>query len=306
MTFLELAERVLRETNKPLNSEEIWAISIQKGYDKIIGSKGKTPYNSIAAQVYVNMRDNPKSPFLVTDTRPKKFSLKSFGTPPTLDFQKGGDIPTQSIEKKFEFLEKDLHPFLSYFAFYYLNCYTKTLNHSKSKKEEFGEWVHPDMTGCRFQLEEQKKETAEFSRAIGDTQLKIYSFELKRSLSFSNIREAFFQSVSNSSWANEGYLVAADISNDDDFRKVLRRLSSSFGIGIIQIDITDPDASEVVFPARFKEALDWDAIDNLTMNLDFKDFLNRVKKDIESNEIYKEKYDKVYDKEKLIESIPHK
>ena len=36
------------------------------------------------------------------------------------------------------------------------------------------------------------------------------------------------------------------------------------------------------------------------MNSDFRDFINRVNKDIRNNEIYKEQYDKVLDKEKLL------
>ena len=65
-------------------------------------------------------------------------------------------------------------------------------------------------------------------------------WSLKKRLSFSNLREAFFQAVSNSSWANEGYLVAADISTDEDFQAELHRLSASFGIAIIQLDIEQP------------------------------------------------------------------
>jgi hypothetical protein len=73
----------------------------------------------------------------------------------------------------------------------------------------------------------------------------VFSFELKKSLSFGNLREAFFQAVSNSSWANEGYLVAAEISQDEDFLSELRRLSSSFGIGVVQL--ADSDESGHLF-----------------------------------------------------------
>jgi hypothetical protein len=34
MTFLELAERVLKEALRPLTVSEIWAIATEKGYDK--------------------------------------------------------------------------------------------------------------------------------------------------------------------------------------------------------------------------------------------------------------------------------
>ena len=77
-------------------------------------------------------------------------------------------------------------------------------------------------------------------------------------------------------------------------------MSSSFGIGIIKLDIQDPDAAEIIYPARYTEQLDWDTINKLTMNSDFRDFINRVNKDIRNNEIYKEQYDKVLDKEKLL------
>jgi hypothetical protein len=33
---------------------------------------------------------------------------------------------------------------------------------------------------------------------------------MKKELNFSNLRESYFQAVSNSSWANEGYLVTAE------------------------------------------------------------------------------------------------
>lgn len=55
---------------------------------------------------------------------------------------------------------------------------------------------------------------------------------LKRSVDFANLREAFFQAVSNSSWANESYLVAAKWQTDDDeFTDELARLSQGLELG---------------------------------------------------------------------------
>ncbi|MCX8069916.1 MAG: hypothetical protein N2738_05370, partial [Thermodesulfovibrionales bacterium] len=64
-------------------------------------------------------------------------------------------------------------------------------------------------------------------------------------------------------------------------------------IGVIKINIEEPDSSEILFPARTKENLDWDTINKLTVNPDFRDFLKRIKTDISSKEIRKEQYDKV-------------
>ena len=72
----------------------------------------------------------------------------------------------------------------------------------------------------------------------------------------SNYREAYFQAVSNSSWAHDGYLVAAEVLQDDDFLGELERLASSFGVGIINLDLSDINSSVVLYPARGKDFLD--------------------------------------------------
>src|SRR3989304_8549790 len=62
---------------KPLSSEEIWEVAKSKGYDKYVGTQGKTPWATIGAQIYVNIRDRKDSPFVKIDTRPKRFYLRS-------------------------------------------------------------------------------------------------------------------------------------------------------------------------------------------------------------------------------------
>lgn len=302
-TFIELAKKILEEEKKPLSPEEIWEIAKSKGYDKNIVTQGKTPWATISAQIYVNIRDKKDSPFIKIDSRPKRFYLRSL-------FKKGEELklieemPVSVLPpKKFQYMEQDLHPFLAYYANNYLKAYTKTICHVKSGRGEFGEWIHPDMVGCYFPIDEWKTEVIDLGSAIGNISIKLFSFEIKRELNFSNLRESFFQTVSNSSWANEGYLAASEISNDEDFLNELKRLSTSFGIGLIRIDMDDPDATEVLFPAKFKEYLDWDAINKLAVNPDFKEFLKRIKNDISSKEIRKERYDKILPKEELINLV---
>lgn len=303
LTFLELAKKILEDEKKPLSPEEIWEIAKSKGYDKNIGTQGKTPWMTISAQIYVNIRDRKDSPFVKVDSRPRRFYLRSL-LKPGEDIKFIEELPISVLPlKKFEYFEQDLHPFLAYHAFYFLKAYTKTIQHSKSEKKEFGEWIHPDMVGCYFPIDEWKPEVLEFSSTVGNISIKLFSFEIKRELNFSNLRESFFQTVSNSSWANEGYLVASEISNDEDFLIELKRLSTSFGIGIIRLNIEDPDSAEILFPAKYKEYLDWDAINKSTINPDFKEFLKRIKTDISSKEIRKEKYDKILAKEDLIKQV---
>jgi uncharacterized protein len=293
MTFLELAELILKEEARPLTATEIWNIATKKGYEKQLNSQGKTPWATLGAQIYVSCKDNPKSIFSKTDSRPKKFYLKSMAGKIDVNDNSIPDDILTTKKKKFDYLEKDLHKVLSSFGYYYLHCYTKTINHSISSKKEFGEWVHPDMVGCHFSMEDWKKEVYDFSNTLGARAIDLFSFELKRELNFGNLRESFFQCVSNSSWANHAYLVAARISENEDFFEELSRLSTSFGIGVIELNVEDPHSSEIVIPAKYKKNLDWEAIDKLAMNNDFKEFIETVKIDLTSKKIHKKEYDSV-------------
>ena len=296
-----MAQKVLSEVEQPLTASEIWQVAVSKGYDKLVDSKGKTPWATLGALIYVDVRDNPSSAFAPIGARPKRFILKS-----QMD-KLGGKIPETTKAPQLpkpEFLEKDLHPLMVYYGFYYLKAYLKTIGHTKSDKKGFGEWVHPDIVGCYFPFRDWVSEVVEVSTIMGNTAVKLYSFELKRELSITNLREAFFQAVSNSSWANEGYLVAAIIDTDDDFIAELKRLSTAFGIGVIQLDVDDPDSTSILLPAKVKEVVDWDTVNKLSgINPDFREFLRRIRIDMTSREVRKELYDPVMDKDELMKFL---
>ena len=234
MTFLELAEEILTRIDKPLTANEIWKLAVDFKLDKKLGTIGKTPWATLGARLYVMSRDDPSSVFVAVGKRPKRFYLKSKKY--NINFKEYEEGKTEEETKILrpslsgDFLEKDLHPFLTHFAFYSLNCYCKTINHSTSDKKDYGKWAHPDMVGCIFPIDKWDNEVLELSSAIGNTSVRFLSFELKREINLSNLRESFFQTVSNSSWADESYLVAAEVSENEDFLSELARLSSSFGV----------------------------------------------------------------------------
>ncbi len=297
LTFTQLAQRVLAEVKTPLSIEEIWKYAEEKNYITELSSEGKTPKATLSARV-----GNATELFGYTGSRPRYYHLLEMVTKIDLE-QYREEKPTPRKSTK-TYLEKDLHPLLVYFAKFYLNVYCKTINHSKSGKKEFGEWLHPDIVGCWFPIGNWSQSSIELSQALGVMNVRLYSFELKRELNFSNLREAFFQAVSNSSWAHEGYLCAAEISEDEDFLSEIKRLSGSFGIGVIRLDITDPDASRVIFPAKQKENLDWESIDKLcNQNPDFKDFLKSIKDNLKISKIHKDEYDDVLSAEELQEKF---
>jgi hypothetical protein len=111
-----------------------------------------------------------------------------------------------------------------------------------------------------------------------DARCRLWSFEVKLKLNRSNVREAWFQTVSNSSWSNYGYLVAAEVE-DADTMKELRLLAAAHGIGLIVLDTEDPtEGSEIRIPARERAEIDWDSCNRLAgENADFRDFIRQIR-----------------------------
>ena len=260
----------------------------------MISSEGKTPEHTLAAQLYVSVK-NPNSIFQKIGERPAKFSLKEWNSS-----AKPEETPVPKPVIK-TYSERDLHPLLTHFARKFMDVYTKTIYHEKSKAHgKFSQWLHPDLVGVYFPFGSWAKAVVEFGMGIGSRIVKLYSFEMKKQLNTGNLRESFFQAVSNSSWANEGYLVASEISSKEDFRAELKRLSASFGIGIIELNTAEPDRSTILFPAKERDELDWETINKLCkINGDFRDFLERVRDDISIKKIIVERYDKLYTVEEL-------
>ncbi|MBI4325105.1 MAG: hypothetical protein HY674_07555 [Chloroflexi bacterium] len=306
LTFLGLAEKILNEDKRPLSPAEMWKIAVAKEFVSLLDSEGKTPAVTLYSAIYTDARDNPDSIFIKIGARPARYFLKSLAqSARPAELEKAASAEA-ALPELYDYDEADLHPFLAYYAKMYFKAYTKTIKHNTSRKKEFGEWVHPDVIGVYYPVEDWRSEVLDLSAATGNIAVKLYSFEIKKSLSFSNLREAYFQAVSNSSWAHEGYLVAADISSDEDFRAELRRLSAAFGIGVIELGLDDPDSSEVLFPAHERDALDWDTLNKLTMNKDVQELLTRIKNDLQTKEVIREKYDRVLSREELAKSIKRK
>lgn len=186
------------------------------------------------------------------------------------------------INKSYE--ERDLHKLLSSYL-KNTDTYSKTIFHEQSNGKDNNQiWTHPDMVGIKF-LNLQTKASQNFLKSINrvDT-FKLSSYELKREInSDSELKKAFFQAVSNSSWANYGYLVAFEFS--DTLNEEMARLNQSFGIGIIELN-ANPYKSKILYPASFRE-LDFKTIDKLCkMNKEFEKFIEQTEKLMTASEKY--------------------
>jgi len=308
-SFLDLAEEVLKSASVPLTYQQCWEEGQAKGLTSKVKTKGKTPWQTMGAQLYVDVRDNPDSRFIKVGKRPTRFFLKSRESMLSDALLKKVEVEeAKKPAPKTSYHERDLHPLLTYYV--YANptfsrgrsIYTKTIFHESSRRKGYNEWLHPDIVGVYLPLGDWNQDVIKFNQLLDNNSIRLFSFELKKSLTKANYREAFFQAVSNSSWAHEGYLVAADITQDDDLLAELERLSASFGIGIIHLRLSDFNSSTVNFPAHSREVLDWETINKLCeQNNDFSKFIQDVKIDFESERVHRSEYDPVIkDPEKFI------
>ncbi|OEY34475.1 HrgA protein [Campylobacter jejuni] len=275
MTYKELIIEVLKQTKKPLNVSEIWQKALEKGLDKKLSSIGQTPTQTIWNRLLTD-----KINFLKTSIKPTTFWLKERENE-LLKLDNKNEITNEKQEKN-KFHERDLHPLLVKFLYenldFNLNC--KTIYHEQSKKGKGGEdkWNYPDIVGVYFPYDDYEKETITLLENIKQNSYKLFSFELKIALNFSNLKECYFQAVSNSSWANEGYLVVLQ-EIDSEVLSELRRLNQSFGIGVIKLE-KDISNSQILISAKEKE-LDIQTLNMLiNKNPNFKEFIDDINKQI--------------------------
>ena len=182
-----------------------------------------------------------------------------------------------------DFLERSLHKLFCSFL-RTRNIYAKTIYQEKSsnKVDNNQKWVHPDIVGVQFE-EFKNDATLSLLKATEPKEtVHLYSYELKRRIeSDYQLKQYYFQALSNSSWANYGYLVAFEIN--EDLSEEMERLNNAFGIGIILMQAND---SKILYPAKEK-ALDYNTIEKLNnLNPDFCEFIKKLSKVMNASKDY--------------------
>jgi uncharacterized protein len=332
----QLATQVLEAAKVPLTPDEIWNYASQKGM--ATANVGKTPAASIGAMLYTHIKEaGAKAEFQKIGKKPVRFVLSkialdnipnsnSYPAQPVIatgtsampqDTKQKAASALSSTEpvsgastsipglEKVKAIERDLHPDLAAYVDLepHFSARVRTIFHESSKKAPKGvnEWLHPDMVGVYFPFGKYGKETLSLQKELAVNAVKFFSFELKLKLDFSNLRECFFQAVSNSSWANEGYLVAWQIADDAKLKDELRRLSNAFGIGVIRLNCLSVKGSEILFPATSRTHLDWSTVDRLAAeNGKMRKLLDHVTGSVKSGHVVGENdYDEVFSPDKM-------
>lgn len=183
--------------------------------------------------------------------------------------------------------EHGLYPLLSQYLWEEFGVFSKRIDEKRSSNKRGpngNRWLYPDVVGMEDLGADWHQEVRDCVNQYSDKRTKLWSFEAKLLINRSNVRECFFQAVSNSSWANFGYLVTAEIGGTDTLKE-LRMLFAAHGIGFIKLDVDNPADSQVLIPARERDEIDWGMANRLaTENRDFLEYVKLVKQFYQTGE----------------------
>ncbi|HHW4675309.1 MAG TPA: COG2958 family protein, partial [Xylella fastidiosa subsp. pauca] len=143
--------------------------------------------------------------------------------------------------------EHELYPLLSRYLSDECGVYAKRIDEKRSSNKRGpngNRWLYPDVVGMQDLGVEWHQQVRDCVNHYSDKRTKLWSFEVKLLINMSNVRECFFQTVSNSSWANFAYLVAAEIEGPHTLKE-LRMLFAAHGIGLIKLDSDTPADSQI-------------------------------------------------------------
>ncbi|MCX4026748.1 HrgA protein [Endozoicomonas sp. SM1973] len=189
------------------------------------------------------------------------------------------DAAIEVITQQQILAEVELYPLLVQYlkSEHHLYCLRIDEKRSRNSRGSGGNhWLHPDIVAMEPVAKGWNELVQTCVRQGGSQSVRLWAFEVKRELTRATVRKSFFQAVSNSSWANEGYLVTTSIA-DTLVEQELRMLSALHGIGVILLVTENPFESEILLPARARPEVDWQSANRIVdENEDFRDFIEQV------------------------------
>lgn len=174
--------------------------------------------------------------------------------------------------------EHELYPLLIEFLHKELKLYCQRIDEKTSRNSHGSggnHWLHPDVVALEPLDQHWDPVVKDCVRHGNDSAIRLWSFEVKKQLTRSNVRQNFFQAVSNSTWASFGYLVATGLNNDVESE--LQMLASLHGIGVLILNTDSLYDSQILIPARERTAIDWQSVNRIVSeNTDFHRFIEQV------------------------------
>lgn len=242
--------------------------------------------NQLVAEIGANRPAwQKKHPQLKTTAdKPRRFYWASVPDELVTDEPEGPGISPPITEA---LSEAELYPKLIEYLRFEQGVFAMRIDEKKSsnKKGAGGnKWLYPDICGLKSEVSDMRASVVSLVNLTASKKSTLWSFEVKKTLSNSNVREAYFQSVSNSSWANSAYLVAETI--DEAVEGELEMLHRLHGVGVLRLNAEEPSESQILFHSRFRETVDWASFDRLaTENADFREYAERLEQFLQTNKL---------------------
>lgn len=259
-------------------------------FSQVLAEIGAHKNNILKTSPCIHVQDKPRPRLFWYDPNSKYETSENIEQDDLVS-----DLITPELEielpilKKGEFTEHDLYPILIEFLKSELNLYCLRIDEKKSSNsrgQNGNQWLHPDIVAMQPLDKHWHDHVKTCVKHSSGQNVRLWAFEVKKELIGSNVRSSFFQAVSNSSWANEGYLVATSISNTE-VEEELRMLSALHGIGVILLNTENPTESEILLPAQRKQETDWQSMNRiLKENKDFEHFMELVSNYYQTGKIF--------------------
>ena len=227
---------------------------------------------------------------------PRKYYYTESSDSAEIDLAESNTLTSADATDGITIKEHDLYPVLAEFLWSELKIHGKRIDekHSSNSRGAGGnKWLYPDLVGMEDLSQDWHREIKDCVQQYADKKTKLWSFEVKILINRSNVRKVFFQAVSNSSWANFGYLVASEIEGTNTLKE-LRMLASLHGIGFIKLDAENPSESQIMIPAKERNEIDWDTANRLTEeNKDFLGYIELVRQFYQTGKVRRADWDAV-------------
>jgi len=294
-TRVEMIIETLRDNpERRFTARELAAELIQR-YPKEMKEKQRNPrYNTqekLLAQVAAEVGGHSpnmlkqRCPSIATQDKPRPRLYYWNANPEPLAATTTTEMDEEAIETDAPLVapaqnlpEHDLYPLLIEFLHKELGLYCLRIDEKTSRNSHGSggnQWLHPDIVALEALDKDWDPVVRDCVHHGNDSAVRPWSFEVKKQLTRGNMRQSFFQTVSNSTWASFGYLVATGINNDVEAE--LQMLCALHGIGVLLLNTHSLFDSQILIPAHERAVIDWQSVNRIVSeNADFHRFIEQV------------------------------
>jgi len=184
--------------------------------------------------------------------------------------------------------ERSLYPIVSKSLSHGFGIYSTCIDDRKSSNVDgsgANTWFHPDIVAFKPIGDSWGEDVKSLVKSNKNHVMDTWSFEIKKSVNMANVTKYFYQTLSNSGWANLSYLVVTSIVGEKTKRQ-LRELNENHGVGVIVINMSDNKKASVFIKAKRRKEMDWPRINKLSEeNSDFSLFVQGMKGYVDRGEL---------------------